>query len=185
MSNLEACNVPIGLMDIKGQIADVQDEVEAAVLAVVRNGQFILGPNVKALEAEITTYLATAGSVGVANGTDASETLARLRTEEDCFCQGGLACATVANKRNVSDLVRRVALHGYLSLGAHQEIHDPTRPHIPATLLKHLRSEVEVDKVRHSRGEIAKERSSGKCLAGGVWVACRGCLVQQLRHLVA
>ena len=70
MSNLEACNVPIGLMDIKGQIADVQDEVEAAVLAVVRNGQFILGPNVKALEAEITTYLATAGSVGVANGTD-------------------------------------------------------------------------------------------------------------------
>ena len=45
--------MPIGLMDIKGQIADVQDEVEAAVLAVVRNGQFILGPNVKALEAEV------------------------------------------------------------------------------------------------------------------------------------
>ena len=51
----EALDVPIGLMDIKGQIADVQDEVEAAVLAVVRSGQFILGPNVKALEAEITT----------------------------------------------------------------------------------------------------------------------------------
>ena len=62
--------MPIGLMDIKGQIADVQDEVEAAVLAVVRSGQFILGPNVKAFEAQITDYLATAGSVGVANGTD-------------------------------------------------------------------------------------------------------------------
>ncbi len=62
--------MPIGLMDIKGQIADVRDEVEAAVLAVLRGGQFILGPNVKALEAEITGYLSTTGSVGVANGTD-------------------------------------------------------------------------------------------------------------------
>ena len=62
--------MPIGLMDIKGQIADVQDEVEAAVLAVVRNGQFILGPNVKAFEAEATEYLSTVGSVGVGNGTD-------------------------------------------------------------------------------------------------------------------
>jgi len=62
--------VPIGLMDIKGQIADVRDEVEAAVLAVVRSGQFILGPNVKAFEAEVTEYLSTYGSVGVANGTD-------------------------------------------------------------------------------------------------------------------
>ena len=57
-------------MDIKGQIADVQDEVEAAVLAVVRNGQFILGPNVKAFEAEATEYLSTVASVGVGNGTD-------------------------------------------------------------------------------------------------------------------
>jgi len=62
--------VPIGLMDIKGQIADVQDEVEAAVLAVLRGGQFILGPNVKALEAELAAYLGTVGAVGVANGTD-------------------------------------------------------------------------------------------------------------------
>ena len=62
--------MPIGLMDIKGQIADVQDEVEAAVLGVVRSGQFILGPNVKALEGEIASYLSTVGSVGVANGTD-------------------------------------------------------------------------------------------------------------------
>jgi dTDP-4-amino-4,6-dideoxygalactose transaminase len=48
----------------------VQGEVEEAVLGVVRSGQFILGPNVKALEDEITAYLSTAGSVGVANGTD-------------------------------------------------------------------------------------------------------------------
>ena len=62
--------MPIGLMDIKGQIADVRDEVEAAVLDVVRSGQFILGPNVKAFEAEVTEYLSTYASVGVGNGTD-------------------------------------------------------------------------------------------------------------------
>ena len=62
--------MPIGLMDIKGQFADVQDEVEAAVLDVLRSGQFILGPNVKAFEDETTAYLRPAGSVGVANGTD-------------------------------------------------------------------------------------------------------------------
>ncbi len=60
----------IGLMDIKGQIADARDEVEAAVLDVVRSGQFILGPNVKAFEAEVTEYLSTYASVGVGNGTD-------------------------------------------------------------------------------------------------------------------
>ena len=62
--------MPIGLMDIKGQIAEVQDEVEAAVLGVVRSGQFILGPNVKALEDDLAAYLGTTAAVGVANGTD-------------------------------------------------------------------------------------------------------------------
>jgi dTDP-4-amino-4,6-dideoxygalactose transaminase len=57
-------------MDIKGQIAEVQGEVEEAVLGVVRSGQFILGPNVRALEEEISAYLSTGASVGVANGTD-------------------------------------------------------------------------------------------------------------------
>ena len=61
--------MPIGLMDIKGQIADVQDEVEAAVLAVVRSGQFILGPNVKAFEAEVTEYLSTFASVSTSAAT--------------------------------------------------------------------------------------------------------------------
>jgi len=48
----------------------VQDEVEAAVLSVVRSGQFILGPNVKAFEGEVTSTWRPPASVGVANGTD-------------------------------------------------------------------------------------------------------------------
>ena len=63
--------MPIGLMDIKGQIRRAcRTSVEAAVLDVLRSGQVILGPNVKAFEEEAAAYSATAGAVGVANGTD-------------------------------------------------------------------------------------------------------------------
>jgi dTDP-4-amino-4,6-dideoxygalactose transaminase len=62
--------VAIGLMDIKGQYAEVSERVERAVLEVLRGGRFILGPNVRAFEEEATAYLGTASAVGVANGTD-------------------------------------------------------------------------------------------------------------------
>lgn len=60
----------VGLMDIKGQYAELQDRIEAAVLDVLRSGRVILGPNVKSFEDEASTFLGTAGAVGVANGTD-------------------------------------------------------------------------------------------------------------------
>jgi len=57
-------------MDIKGQYAELQDRIEAAVLEVLRSGRVILGPNVKGFEEEAAAYMGTAGAVGVANGTD-------------------------------------------------------------------------------------------------------------------
>jgi dTDP-4-amino-4,6-dideoxygalactose transaminase len=60
----------VGLMDIKGQYTELQERIENAVLAVLRSGRVILGPNVKAFEEETAAYLGTAGAVGVANGTD-------------------------------------------------------------------------------------------------------------------
>ncbi len=60
----------VGLMDIKGQYAELQERIESAVLDVLRGGRVILGPNVKAFEGEAAAYLGTAGAVGVANGTD-------------------------------------------------------------------------------------------------------------------
>lgn len=60
----------VGLMDIKGQYAELQERIESAVLDVLRSGRVILGPNVKAFEDEAATYLGTSGAVGVANGTD-------------------------------------------------------------------------------------------------------------------
>jgi dTDP-4-amino-4,6-dideoxygalactose transaminase len=60
----------VGLMDIKGQYAELQERIEGAVLEVLRSGRVILGPNVKAFEDEAAAYLGTTGAVGVANGTD-------------------------------------------------------------------------------------------------------------------
>ncbi len=60
----------VGLMDIKGQYAELQERIEAAVLDVLRSGRVILGPNVKGFEEEASAYMGTTGSVGVANGTD-------------------------------------------------------------------------------------------------------------------
>jgi dTDP-4-amino-4,6-dideoxygalactose transaminase len=62
--------MPVGLMDIQGQYAELQERIEAAVLDVLRGGRVILGPNVKAFEDESAAYLGTAGAVGVGNGTD-------------------------------------------------------------------------------------------------------------------
>jgi len=60
----------VPLMDIKGQYAELQERIEEAVLAVLRSGRAILGPNVQAFEEEAARYLGTAAAVGVANGTD-------------------------------------------------------------------------------------------------------------------
>ena len=60
----------VGLMDIKGQYAELQDRIESTVLEVLRSGRVILGPNVTAFEQEAAAAMGTVGSVGVANGTD-------------------------------------------------------------------------------------------------------------------
>jgi len=60
----------VGLMDIKGQYAELQGRIETSVLDVLRSGRVILGPNVKSFEEESAAYMGTAGAVGVANGTD-------------------------------------------------------------------------------------------------------------------
>ena len=62
-------NVP--LVDLKAQYDSIKDELDAAIHRVVRSGQFILGPEVKAFEDEMAAYCGTKYAVGVASGTDA------------------------------------------------------------------------------------------------------------------
>lgn len=63
--------MPVPLLDLTRQYHDIQPEIEAAIRRVLESGQFILGPEVKALEDEIAGWLGVRHGVGVASGTDA------------------------------------------------------------------------------------------------------------------
>ena len=62
---------PIPPLDLKAQYASLQTEILAAIKVVLESQQFILGPQVSALETEIAEYCGTRFAVGVASGTDA------------------------------------------------------------------------------------------------------------------
>lgn len=61
----------IPVLDLKPEMDEIWDEVNAAIQGVLRSGQFILGPYVEAFEQDVAAYLGTAYSVGVNSGTDA------------------------------------------------------------------------------------------------------------------
>jgi dTDP-4-amino-4,6-dideoxygalactose transaminase len=61
----------IPLVDLKAQYNSIKDEIDSAIQRVLQNGQFILGPEVKAFENEMAAYCGTKYAVGVASGTDA------------------------------------------------------------------------------------------------------------------
>lgn len=63
----------IPLIDLVAQYQGIKPEIDAAIQRVVSQGQFILGPEVKALEQELAAYCGAAHAVGVASGTDALE----------------------------------------------------------------------------------------------------------------
>jgi dTDP-4-amino-4,6-dideoxygalactose transaminase len=62
---------PIPFLDLKAQYASIRDEVRAAIDRVVDSQQFILGPEVEALEHEVAGYCGCRYAIGVSSGTDA------------------------------------------------------------------------------------------------------------------
>ncbi|MDX2085528.1 MAG: DegT/DnrJ/EryC1/StrS family aminotransferase [Candidatus Melainabacteria bacterium] len=64
-----ASRLPI--LDLTRQYEQLRPQMEEAVLSVMASGTFILGPNVKAFEAEVAEYLGATQAIGVASGTDA------------------------------------------------------------------------------------------------------------------
>ena len=71
MSTTNIAAKPIPLMDMVAQYRSIKDEIDQAISGVLEKGQFILGPNVAALEKEIADYIGVSHGVGVASGTDA------------------------------------------------------------------------------------------------------------------
>lgn len=61
----------IPILDLTAQYAALRDEINAAMQQVAADGRYILGPNVRALEAEVAAYCDCQWGIGVGNGTDA------------------------------------------------------------------------------------------------------------------
>jgi dTDP-4-amino-4,6-dideoxygalactose transaminase len=62
---------PVPLLDLKAQYATIRDEIRVALDRVIEAQQFILGPEVEALENEIAAYSKCEFGIGVSSGTDA------------------------------------------------------------------------------------------------------------------
>ena len=81
------------------QFESYQTEIEEAVLKVMRGNQYILGPEVEALEAEFAEYIGVRHAIGVANGTDAIELALRaleIGQGDEVITVSHTAVATVA-----------------------------------------------------------------------------------------
>ena len=61
----------IPMVDLQRQYQLLKPDIDAAIQDVLNQSQFILGPNVTALEREIAAYHDKAFAIGVASGTDA------------------------------------------------------------------------------------------------------------------
>ena len=61
----------IPILDLTKQYAQIQADVEKAVLEVLKSGQYIVGKHNKGLEAEIAEFCKTKRAVALNSGTDA------------------------------------------------------------------------------------------------------------------
>ncbi|MBL7949026.1 MAG: DegT/DnrJ/EryC1/StrS family aminotransferase [Bacteroidia bacterium] len=61
----------IQMVDLIGQYEKIQQEIDKAVLDVIRSSAYINGPEVKAFQAELEQYLGAKHVINCANGTDA------------------------------------------------------------------------------------------------------------------
>jgi dTDP-4-amino-4,6-dideoxygalactose transaminase len=61
----------IPMVDLRRQYDIMKDDIDAAIQQVLRDAQFILGPNVAALEEEIALYHQVPHAIAVGSGTDA------------------------------------------------------------------------------------------------------------------
>lgn len=61
----------IPILDLSFEIETLWGELNAAIQGVLRSGSFVMGPEVKAFESEVSDYLGVEHAIGVNSGTDA------------------------------------------------------------------------------------------------------------------
>jgi dTDP-3-amino-3,4,6-trideoxy-alpha-D-glucose transaminase len=64
-------SVGVPYLDLGAAYRELADDLDAAVLRVLRSGRYILGPEVEAFEAAFAAYTGTVHAVGCATGLDA------------------------------------------------------------------------------------------------------------------
>lgn len=70
-------NIPA--VDLQAHYRAIQDEIDAAVARVLAAGQYLLGPETAAFEAEFATFCGVAHAVAVGSGTDALQLALRAQ----------------------------------------------------------------------------------------------------------
>lgn len=88
----------IPLIDVRAQYEPLRPELMRRFAEILDSGRFILGPHVRAFEAEAAAYLGAGETVGVANGTDAIELALDalgVRVGDEVICPAFTFYATV------------------------------------------------------------------------------------------
>lgn len=70
-SGRTAAKMLFPFLDLKAEYATMKEEIRAAVDRVLESQQFIMGPEVKQLEAEIAAFVGSRFAIGCASGSDA------------------------------------------------------------------------------------------------------------------
>jgi len=92
MSESSAASNPILFCDLQAGYTVISEEIDQAVLRVLKSGWYILGSEVAAFEQEFAAFLGCPYAVGVANGTDALSLALRA-----CGLNSGDAAITVSH----------------------------------------------------------------------------------------
>ena len=64
-------SAPVPFIDLQAQRRRIASEIERAVMTAVEGGQWVMGPQVRALEEQFATYAGVKHCIACANGTDA------------------------------------------------------------------------------------------------------------------
>ncbi len=87
----------MNFIDLETQQNRIKSELDLKIATVLAHGSYILGPEVKALEAELATFCDAEFSVSCANGTDAlilSMRAMGIKAGDAVFCPSFTYCAT-------------------------------------------------------------------------------------------
>jgi dTDP-4-amino-4,6-dideoxygalactose transaminase len=100
----------IPLLNLKRQTQEIRQQLDAAIASVLDSGQFILGPDVQALERRVAALCQTSFAIGCASGSDAiSLALMALGVAPGGFGDGGMI---TTNDASLAEKLLLLRVHG-------------------------------------------------------------------------